>query len=499
MITLQQSTESSTSTTKSSLPTTQTNTTTALSFSELLQGVVSMEDGTLETQQATTPGLLLSLDENISDESNPMNDLKSMLVGLEDGESLEEDLGELGFKLPSKSLLSESEMKSLIADAKKFLENTITQSDAYKKSEIQTLPKTLKGLVEVAKKFEIDISKISLEEVSPRVEKPKSEVKISTKETMTLQQSQTQEPKVTTTMSTGLKESVNKETLAKTAPLAPQSVEREEQEESLVNATKKSLTSATQQTTLQAKTPTAPEITTQQFVATKLNTNETKAPKIKSDETLKLLLQGETKSVKELGFTADFSVATAKVIAPKALQEGEHSLESLLSGEKSESSSTTTKLEGLNVSKADSFEVKLNEAKQMTKYLSQDVKSAIEDYKSPFTRVKVQLNPQRFGEIDLTIVQRGKDLHINLSSNNAAINTLAMNATDLKAQLQNSGINNASLNFSDNSQNGEQAANQQQQHQRDSREAREEYSYFTQQDEHEEIVNSLEIVVPNYA
>ena len=51
--------------------------------------------------------------------------------------------------------------------------------------------------------------------------------------------------------------------------------------------------------------------------------------------------------------------------------------------------------------------MKLNEAKQMIKYLAPDVKSAIEDYKSPFTRVKLQLNPQKLGEVDLTIVQRG--------------------------------------------------------------------------------------------
>ena len=88
----------------------------------------------------------------------------------------------------------------------------------------------------------------------------------------------------------------------------------------------------------------------------------------------------------------------------------------------------------------------------MVKYLSQDVKSAINDYKSPFTRVQVQLHPQKLGEIDLTVVQRGKNLHINLSSNNAAVNTLAMNANDLKVQLNNNGINNASLNFNSNPQ-----------------------------------------------
>lgn len=136
----------------------------------------------------------------------------------------------------------------------------------------------------------------------------------------------------------------------------------------------------------------------------------------------------------------------------------------------------------------------------MIKYLSQDVKQAIDDYKAPFTRVKLQLNPQKLGEVDVTIVQRGKNLHVNLSSNNAAMNTLAVNANDLKVQLQNNGIQNASLSFNNNSQgseftNGGQTQQQQQQKQN----AHDEYSFFENEETNEEILSSLEIVVPNYA
>jgi flagellar hook-length control protein FliK len=196
-----------------------------------------------------------------------------------------------------------------------------------------------------------------------------------------------------------------------------------------------------------------------------------------------------------LNLTADFSVATARVIAPQATTQAAKSLEQLLRGDASE---TQSKTDGLNVHKADSFEVKLNEAKQMIKYLSQDVKTAIEDYKSPFTRVKVQLNPQKLGEVDLTVVQRGKNLHVSLSSNNAAINTLAMNANELRAQLSNSGINNATLNFNNQDGSSSQAGQQEQHRQREQR-AHDEYSYFENEEQSEEILSSLEIVVPNYA
>jgi len=140
--------------------------------------------------------------------------------------------------------------------------------------------------------------------------------------------------------------------------------------------------------------------------------------------------------------------------------------------------------------------VKLNEAKQMMKYLSSDVKTAIEDYKSPFTRVKIQLNPQKLGEVDLTIVQRGKNLHVNLSSNNAAINTLSMNVNELRTQLSNNGINNATFNFSNQSDSSNSSS--QQQSRQHGRQAEKEYSYFENEESNERVLSSLEIIVPQY-
>lgn len=240
------------------------------------------------------------------------------------------------------------------------------------------------------------------------------------------------------------------------------------------------------------------EHTTEQLVQTKQFKTEEKTPKQKADETLKLLLRGEKPSLSTQVITPDFSVANAKVLAPNAPTETAKSFEQLLRGEEKEST-TASKLDGLTAHKADSFEVKVNEAKQMIKYLSSDVKSAIEEYKSPFTRIKIQLNPQRLGEVDLTIVQRGKNLHVNISSNNTAINTLVMNANELKTQLSNNGINNATLNFSNNSQGDNSPSGGQQQSRQNEQRAREEYNYFGEEEANEEILSSLEIVISHYA
>ena len=254
------------------------------------------------------------------------------------------------------------------------------------------------------------------------------------------------------------------------------------------------------------KAQTKTEMSTQEITVAKAATIEMQKPKEKADENLKLLLRTQSSQKNEAGFTADFSVASAKVIAPSLTQtptQTQHNtavnLESFLQGKSSEESSGVSKLETNLTAKAESVEVKINEAKQMMKYLSQDVKTAIEDYKSPFTRIKVQLNPQRLGEVDLTVVQRGNNLHVTLSSNNAAINTLAMNANELKTQLTNSGINNATLNFSNNPQSQDGSASQQQNSHQRREEARKEYAFAQNEELHEEIVSSLEIVVAHYA
>ncbi|WP_457746854.1 flagellar hook-length control protein FliK [Sulfurimonas sp.] len=470
-----------------------------LSFSDLLRKVGEKSDEKIIQKS----GFVLSLDDVKKENTkSSKNETLVSLLNSDDTNSVEEELVELNPKLTSS--LSKEELKPLIAQAKEFLKDKIVKSEGFKRSEIESLPKTLKGLSAVAKKIGIDVSKITLEEVQASKKSLNVEPKQSKKDLLQTQEvnddgllvkkeSHLSKEKVTLKAQDGnVQESISNENL------------KEESKQDTKQRTKTAQTTTALKSTPLFKAQTNSEITTQQLVNSKIsNTLESKNPKQKADETLQLLLRGEKTLKSNNALTTDFSVATAKVIAPSAINENSKALESLLRGESSieipKESKNESKIDGLNVAKADSFEVKLHEAKQMVKYLSADVKSAIEDYKAPFTRVKVQLNPQRFGEIDLTIVQRGKNLHINLSSNNAAINTLALNASDLKVQLQNSGINNASLNFSNNSQegaNGGQAQHQQQQH---GQKAQQEYNYFDAQDENEEILSSLEIVVPNYA
>ena len=412
--------------------------------------------------------------------------------------------------------ITPQEFKLLIKDAKKYLKEQIVNSEGFKKSEAAALPKTLKGLVSVAKKFDIDVSKITLEEVKEsRVSKElgvkttaKAEMKsdavgqdASVKSQSKPQTVDADALNVVKEQSKSVKEQPKLSTQRVQADKSTQAQELSKHHTGQEQVKEQVKTSQTPLFSAQAKK----EISTEEIVTAKSAIVTLATPKVKSDENLKLLLRTDKSAKSQTGLTPDFSVATARVIAP-TIQEQQlntkETLATLLGASESSENTTQSKLDGLSgANKSDSLDVKINEAKQMIKYLSNDVKSAIEDYKSPFTRLKLQLNPQRLGEIDLTVVQRGKNLHISLSANNTAINTLAMNVADLRVQLQNSGINNATLNFSNNPQGQDGSASQQQSsHQQEQRRsAHKEYSYSERQEAHEEIVNSLEIVVPHYA
>ena len=468
-----------------------------LSFSDLLRGASEKKEGK-NIQNGSLALALGSEEKSIKSAKSLLktDNLASLIVSSDE----EQELLELNPKFASN--LTSSEMRTLISDAKNYLKDIIQNSDGYKKAEIKELPKTLGGLIEAAKKFGIDIGKISIEEV-----KKSSQVTI-------------QVAKTDKDSAVGL--SPSSEALSKeTANIKSEVLSKEmAQDKKAQHASEKQIPTNQQITQTrndekvgeaQKETPlfkaqtVSEHTTTEQIVQAKANNlskADQKTSKDKSDESLKLLLSDEKSSQNTISAVSDSSAL--KVAPAAATQENTKTLEQLLRGESfiSEQSQQDAKVEALSTHKADSFEVKVNEAKQMIRYLSDDIKNAIDEYKSPFTRVKVQLNPAHLGEIDLTIVQRGKNLHVNLSSNNAAINTLIMNSNELRVQLNNSGINNATLNFSDTSQQGGYADNQnsgaEQQKRQNEQKAHTEYSYFENEEAHEEILSSLEIVVPRY-
>ena len=87
--------------------------------------------------------------------------------------------------------------------------------------------------------------------------------------------------------------------------------------------------------------------------------------------------------------------------------------------------------------------------KETLQYFSQDLKEALEQYKAPITRLNITLNPSNLGEVEVTLVQRGNNLHINFNSNTNAMNLFIQNQAEFKNSLVNMGFTGLEMNFSD--------------------------------------------------
>ena len=380
--------------------------------------------------------------------------------------------------------LSINELKYLLHKAKQYLKTKILQADPQLTK--KELPKSLKGLLQLADKLKIEITKISFEQIAADKEslQPKA---LSMK------------PSLETSMETVKKEHTKK---------APPKTKVEHEVEMLDEGNMKIKTIETKIESIkatplfQAKSRSIDVrhiVTTSQLIESKSKKELSK--KEQPGDLLHTLLKSKTtksseESAKESLFTAlqsKMEKTAQNIHTDLKRSEGVHKnhadfnkgLEDLLHGDTSPG-----EIKPQAHKSADALDVKIHEAKQMMKYLSQDIKKAIEEYKPPFSRVKVKLNPQRLGEMDLTVVQRGKNVHINLSSNNAALNVLTNNLHELRTQLNQNGINNATFNFNSDAQNQQQKQKEQ--------DRRQEYDYFANEEENEEQSRSLEIIVPRY-
>ncbi|HEG0307557.1 TPA: flagellar hook-length control protein FliK [Campylobacter coli] len=87
--------------------------------------------------------------------------------------------------------------------------------------------------------------------------------------------------------------------------------------------------------------------------------------------------------------------------------------------------------------------------KETLQHFSQDLKAAMEQYKAPITKLSINLNPNNLGEVEVTLIQRGNNLHINFNSNTNAMNLFIQNQAEFKNSLVNMGFTGLEMNFSD--------------------------------------------------
>jgi len=129
------------------------------------------------------------------------------------------------------------------------------------------------------------------------------------------------------------------------------------------------------------------------------------------------------------------------------------------------------------------------EIKETLSNFSSTLKEQVQNYKAPITRFNITLNPLNLGEVEITMVNRGNNLHVNFNSTTATMNLFLQNQAEFKNSLVNMGFTELEMNFSDQNQR------------QDKREqAKNKYS-SNQSDESEnaQVEQSLlELVIPRY-
>ncbi|MEH1009791.1 flagellar hook-length control protein FliK [Campylobacter concisus] len=75
------------------------------------------------------------------------------------------------------------------------------------------------------------------------------------------------------------------------------------------------------------------------------------------------------------------------------------------------------------------------EIKETLSNFSSTLKEQVQNYKAPITRFNITLNPLNLGEVEITMVNRGNNLHVNFNSTTATMNLFCKTRPSLKTAL----------------------------------------------------------------
>ncbi|MEE3704641.1 flagellar hook-length control protein FliK [Campylobacter sp. CX2-8023-23] len=103
----------------------------------------------------------------------------------------------------------------------------------------------------------------------------------------------------------------------------------------------------------------------------------------------------------------------------------------------------------INMAKLDAKELKPH-LRQVFDNFATQLQEKISEYKPPITRFHLTLNPGNLGEVEVTLINRGSNLHINFNSNTQTMQLFIQHQAEFKASLVNMGFSELSMNFSDN-------------------------------------------------
>lgn len=111
-------------------------------------------------------------------------------------------------------------------------------------------------------------------------------------------------------------------------------------------------------------------------------------------------------------------------------------------------------------------QLKIASSRETLSQFSQRIREEVLNYKPPFTKLSMELNPAELGKLEITITKKGKELIVNVNANNPnALHTFMQNQNEFRTTLSNVGFNNVELNFSQ-SDGGEKNPQQEEKNQK---------------------------------
>lgn len=95
-------------------------------------------------------------------------------------------------------------------------------------------------------------------------------------------------------------------------------------------------------------------------------------------------------------------------------------------------------------------------ASEALKNFSSDMKELIESYKPPLMKVSMVLNPENLGGVDVTLITRGQNLVVNVTSSQETMQMFMQNIAEFKQNLAAQGFVSLQMNFNFSEGNQEQ-------------------------------------------
>jgi len=89
-------------------------------------------------------------------------------------------------------------------------------------------------------------------------------------------------------------------------------------------------------------------------------------------------------------------------------------------------------------------------AKDTINHFRNNLDEAIKNYKPPISKVNIELNPKNLGKVEVTIIQRGNNIQVNMHTDQNNVVLFQNHQAEFRQALSNIGFSNIDMNFNSN-------------------------------------------------